>query len=393
MKKVSVIVPIYKGNCYIPNIIRMLEDNWVSVNKFEPIEIELILVNDFPSEKLAVKRQMAKNISLVEIVNKNNSGIHFSRIQGFLQSKGELILFLDQDDEISPVYLREQLCALKDYDMIICNGKHRNNLIYKNTAELNRALNENEYRNGYNRIASPGQVLLRRQAIPAEWLNNIITQNGADDYFLWMLMFCKKNKIAIQDKILYLHVISDDNTSKDLIGMDWSVIEVAEKMKSLGFLTPEEEISIRESRTSVNMQGFPDKTTNFEEQKYKRMVEALDIWMTLRERKLSVDRLLTKKCLNKIAIYGAGILGKHLYYELQGSDIQVECFIDQNSKAKVKEIKTVVLGAPIGQVDAIIVTPIIEYAQIRENLKKLYSCQILSITSVLFNVDYDLQTE
>ena len=392
MKKVSVIVPIYKGNRYIPNIIRMLEDNWESSNKFEPIEIELILVNDFPSEKLAVKGQMAKNISLVEIVNKKNSGIHFSRIQGFLQSKGEYILFLDQDDEISPVYLREQLRALEDYDMIICNGKHRNDLLYQNIEGLNRAVNESEYRNGYNRIASPGQVLLRRQAIPEEWLNNIITQNGADDYFLWMLMFCKKKKIGIQDKILYLHVLSDENTSKDLIGMEKSVFEVAEKMKTLGFLMPEEERKIRENWTAAYGQELSDKV-NYEELKYKKMVEVLDTWMILRDRKISVDRLLTKKGLYKIAIYGVGILGKHLYYELQESDIKVECFLDQNSKAKIGGMKTVVPGAHIGQVDAIIVTPVMEYAQISENLMKLYSCQILSITSILFNADYDLQTE
>ena len=392
MKKVSVIVPIYKGNHYIPNIIHMLEDNWESANKFEPIEIELILVNDFPSEELAVNGQMVNNISLVEIVNKQNRGIHFSRVQGFQQSNGEYVIFLDQDDEISPVYLREQLKTLEDYDMIICNGKNRNNLIYRNTTDLHKAIDENEYRKGVNRIISPGQVLLRRQAVPAEWLNNIITQNGADDYFLWMLMFCKKHKIGIQDKVLYWHVISGENTSEDFIGMERSVFEVAEKMKSLGFLTPEEEIAIRESAISEKMRELPDKI-NYEEQKYKRMVEALDIWMALRERKLSVDRLLTKKNINKIAIYGAGIFGKHLYYELQESDIQVECFIDQNPKAKINGMKIVVPGAHIGQVDAIIVTPIMEYAQIRGNLKEFYSCQILSFKSVLLNVDNDLQIE
>lgn len=60
---------------------------------------------------------------------------------------------------------------------------------------------------------------------------------------------------------------------------------------------------------------------------------------------------------------------------------------------KIKEMKIVVPGAHIGQVDAIIVTPIMEYTHIQENLKKFYSCQFLSITLVLFNVDYNLQTE
>ena len=125
-RKVSVIIPIYKGNSFISHLAYMLEENWKSVNKIEPVSIEMVLVNDFPDEKLEIKDRLMENISWIEVTNKQNSGIHFSRAQGLLHSSGDYVLFLDQDDIISPVYIREQIAELGAADAIICNGKNRN---------------------------------------------------------------------------------------------------------------------------------------------------------------------------------------------------------------------------------------------------------------------------
>ena len=382
MQKVSVIVPVYKGNCYMPNLVDMLEVNWKNVNQTDSVKVEMVLVNDFPLEELRIDPQWVKNISWRIITNDRNSGIHFSRVQGLIHSEGDFVLFLDQDDEISPVYIKEQLKALNDFDAVICNGKHDSDLIYRNTLAINKAIDIEAYKCGYNQIISPGQVLLRRGAIPEEWVNNILKYNGADDYFLWMLMLSKKRKMATQDKTLYWHVISDNNTSKDTLGMDKSVFEVTEKMKSLELLTPEEEATIRESRIPVEEEG--------KEQKFKRLLEK---WMVLRDRKISVEKFLSKKNINTIVIYGGGIFGKHLYYELKESNIQVECFMDQNMNAGVAGVKTIIPGVDIGSVDAIIVTPIMGYKQIWECLREYYTCDIISIDSVLSNADCELQAE
>nr|MDE6568604.1 glycosyltransferase [Lachnospiraceae bacterium] len=104
-RKISVIIPIYKGNSFIPYLAYILEENWRTANKIEPISIEIILVNDFPVEKLEIKEQWMRNISWIEITNKQNCGIHFSRVQGLLHSSGDYVLFLDQDDKISPIYI------------------------------------------------------------------------------------------------------------------------------------------------------------------------------------------------------------------------------------------------------------------------------------------------
>lgn len=55
MQKISVIIPIYKGKRYIPNLIRMMEDNIRFIGQEESAQIEMILVNDFPDEKIELR--------------------------------------------------------------------------------------------------------------------------------------------------------------------------------------------------------------------------------------------------------------------------------------------------------------------------------------------------
>lgn len=388
MKRISVIVPIYKGNSYIPHMIRMLEDNWRNANKAEPLEIELVLVNDFPEEALNVETQWVKNISWISVTNERNRGIHFSRVQGLLHSSGSMIFFLDQDDRISPVYIKEQMNALGEYDAIICNGKNCSDLIYKDTIELHRAVNGEEYRNGYNWIISPGQVLLKRKAIPAEWIENILDANGGDDYFLWTMMFCKNSKIGIQDKVLYWHVITDENTSKNINNMNKSVFKMVDIMRNMGYLSIDEETKIKERRTERIVQDHFSVEDFEKEKNYKRLLE---LWMTLRERDIFVDKYFEKQGFKRVAIYGLGMFGKHLYYELKESTVQIACFIDQNKKTELEGVKTVAPGQQIDSVDVIVVTPFMEFFEIQEMLKQYYTCEIISINAVLHNADCELQ--
>lgn len=388
-RKISVIIPIYKGNSFIPHLAYMLEENWKSANKIEPVDIEMVLVNDFPDEKLEIKRQLLRNISWIEVTNKQNSGIHFSRVQGLLHSSGDYILFLDQDDKISPVYIREQIAELGSADAIICNGKNRSNLIYRNSEKLKKAIEKEDYWNGCNRIVSPGQVLIRRSAIPEEWVRNILINNGADDYFLWMLLFGQNKKMKIHNKVLYWHLISDLNTSDNTAEMNASVLEMLSKMRTFGYLSSEEEKKIGQTRNCLR----PDMVSVEKYRKEATYKQILNMWMVLRDRKITVDKFFNKVGIKRIAIYGGGILGKHLYYELRETDVTVVCFLDKNRKVDISGIKTVVPGEPIEEVDAIIITPIMEYGKIREDLRRRYDFDTISIETVIYNADCELMTD
>ncbi len=387
--KISVIVPLYKGKKYITKIYEMMYENINNIPKDKLIVIELILVNDFPQEKLVIPDFVDDRFVVKIIENKINSGIHFSRVEGLRNSYGEYILFLDQDDEISPKYINEQLQCLGGNDAIICNGKIQGRLIYRTVDELNRVLDKWDYRHGINKIASPGQVLIKRNAIPHEWIDNILVYNGADDYFLWMLMFYNNKKMKVQDKVLYCHMYTGDNTSSDNNEMNRSIKEVAEFLYNRNILNAEEfkwiynqkSITASEEKMSDIIGEYPKV------QKYKQLLE---IWMELRDRKVSFSYFFEHQKIKRIAIFGAGMFGSHLYYELQKSCISVVCFIDSKNISDINEIETIKPGQEIEDIDAIIITPVLEYKEIAESLGKFYDCYMISLESVLMNADCKL---
>jgi hypothetical protein len=80
-----------------------------------------------------------------------------------------------------------------------------------------------------NLIASPGHCLIRRDALPAEWLENPMHVNGADDYFLWMLLFDQGARFALNERPVYIHRNSvEGNLSFDLEKMLFSCREMVD---------------------------------------------------------------------------------------------------------------------------------------------------------------------
>ena len=88
---ISIIIPIYKGQRFINKIIGMLENVRSNAKHYE---LEIMLVNDYPKEDIFIDTYLKGPIHLIK--NKENLGIHKSRIEGLLYSTGEYILFLDK---------------------------------------------------------------------------------------------------------------------------------------------------------------------------------------------------------------------------------------------------------------------------------------------------------
>lgn len=90
--KLSVLIPFYKGNSVINETLSSIEKNL----GFD--DYEVIIINDSPDEPIILNK-IFKNTKIIS--NSKNLGIATSRNKAFEQSKGEYILFLDQDDLIS----------------------------------------------------------------------------------------------------------------------------------------------------------------------------------------------------------------------------------------------------------------------------------------------------
>ena len=66
---ISIITPVYKGNKYLPNLVKYIEEAAKNVGKYQ---VEWLLVNDFPEEKVDKPESHIKNLKIRLINNERN---------------------------------------------------------------------------------------------------------------------------------------------------------------------------------------------------------------------------------------------------------------------------------------------------------------------------------
>jgi glycosyltransferase involved in cell wall biosynthesis len=87
--KVSVIIPVYNGERYLSSAIESVLNQTYE-------DLEVIVVDDGSTDR---SQDIILNLKeSITYIYQSNSGVAAARNRGFLQSRGELIAFLDQDD-------------------------------------------------------------------------------------------------------------------------------------------------------------------------------------------------------------------------------------------------------------------------------------------------------
>ncbi|MBW8245106.1 glycosyltransferase [Muricauda oceani] len=113
--KISVIVPIYKIEAYLPKCIDSL------LNQSFP-HFELILVNDgSPDLCPKICDDYAKIDSRIKVVHKENGGLLSARKEGLKNSSGKYISYVDGDDWVDNYYLDVlyKLAEANDSDLVV----------------------------------------------------------------------------------------------------------------------------------------------------------------------------------------------------------------------------------------------------------------------------------
>ena len=268
--KISVIVPLYYGKKYIQNIVNMMRRNQEKC--IDVADLELILVNDSPDEKISEdewKGQKDFDIKLVS--NQKNQGIHYSRVYGLSYATGQYIMFFDQDDIIADDYFVSQLKHMsKKCDVVVANGSAQyatySKCLYRFAFMQWTVKHIWFYAKFDCRIISPGQCLIRKDSIPEIWKKNILKINGADDYFLWLLLLTRKCKFDINREKIYIHVYTTVNTSNDENKMKQSVIEMLSLVGKSISIKNQKRIGARISRRN----GIIDSITKIVENMNRR---------------------------------------------------------------------------------------------------------------------------
>ena len=124
---ISVIVPIYKVEKYLPRCVDSIINQTFA-------DIEIILVNDGSPDRCGqICDDYALHENRIKVFHKENGGLSDARNTGIELAKGEYITFVDSDDYIAPNMLEHLMSNLEQYnaDIVQCGFLR----VYENDTE------------------------------------------------------------------------------------------------------------------------------------------------------------------------------------------------------------------------------------------------------------------
>ena len=112
-KKISIIIPVYKVECY-------LEECMESLLKQSYHNLEIILIDDESPDKCPqiCDFYMEKD-DRVKVIHKKNGGLSSARNAGIAIAKGSYLAFIDGDDFVCKDYIETLICACEENDVKI----------------------------------------------------------------------------------------------------------------------------------------------------------------------------------------------------------------------------------------------------------------------------------
>ncbi len=346
---VSIVVPLYKGNEYVKNIIQMIKRNYEYCKSSINIDVEIIFVNDFPEE--IIDLPFEKNIKMMVIQRKKNGGIHAARVDGLMNAKGSYIIFFDQDDYVrdSWLYTLFREITVKECDAIVCNGwRSRYKYLYS-MEKMHSNINDlNFYLDYGNAIVSPGQAIIKRKSIPEEWINNIKKINGCDDHLLWLIMLKKESIFGIVDEYLYYH-----NPGRHSYSISQGVFYNSYK-ENIQILEKEKLINSTEIR---RMKKMAERFNDGSETKIA-VIELITKLYVKRINGVTLSEVLERENIKTIAIYGVGRLGQIITEDLSNSKIKICYIIDREAEDFFGEYKVLRVNDNLQYVDMVIDTTV-----------------------------------
>lgn len=155
-----------------------------------------------------------------------------------------------------------------------------------------------------------------------------------------------------------------------------------EKYKILEWIEEGREIGVIESKKK--------KAESDELKKMQLYFEVLCRWLLLKNRNVSMEKYFLDKGIKKIAVYGYTELTSQLEEELEGTTIDVECFIDKVSKVTNSGKMTISPNEKMPIVDMIVVTPIFYYDSICADLSIKTDAPIISLETVISELLHEL---
>lgn len=236
MPKISVIVPVYNTEKYLPATLKFIAEQTFS-------DMEIIFVNDCSTDNsLALLQEYASNDKRVKILNnEKNSGAAISRNKGIEAAQGEYLLFLDADDLFEPTLVADVVARieLSGADIVIFNYDRTNSSKKINLKKCRKVTSKlyfspDEIPKRIFNIGPPNAFskCFKRSLIEN---NNIRFQNlkSCNDVYFTIIALALAEKISILDKVLIHYRTDAQNNITSKRGSYYeNIIKAMEEVKN-----------------------------------------------------------------------------------------------------------------------------------------------------------------
>ena len=118
--------------------------------------------------------------------------------------------------------------------------------------------------------------------------------------------------------------------------------------------------------------------------KHRDLFLLMNQWVRVKQRKKELRSYFSQTDIRTIAIYGMNIVGETLLNELKETEIRVLYGIDRNAEGIYTNIDVVLPETDLKDVDAIIVTAVTYFDEIKEFLNKKVKCKVISLEDILY---------
>ena len=327
---------------------------------------EYIIVDGVSTDAtLSIVQELAGEDRRIQWYSEPDSGIYNAMNKGICRAKGDFLLFLNAGDEFHSDDVLDQAAEVViGADIVIGDVAFKKDSgLHKTTYSVGLELLENLKK---GRCVCHQVVFASKQCLGS----------GFDEDF----MFCADydwlcRQVNAGKKIVKLDAVVTDF---DIHGVTSQVRYQKQHWKEYF------EVIRRNFPPTGFRYGAEVKALFVQQRKEHIWYEFMNRWLSLKQRGVNLSSFFTDKGINSIAIYGIQHMGERLYDELRNSEVEVVYAVDRNYEEATWDIPVIHPDDVLAAVDAVVITPIFDFLEIKDKLSEKLDCPMFFIEDVLF---------
>lgn len=224
--KLSLIIPIYNAELFLPRLFENIEAQGLFQDKEEIGEV--IFVNDESHDRSAeiIEEYRKKHPNWVRIVSQKNQGQHIARNTGILVAKGDYIAFMDQDDALAvggltfllDIITKENVDVARGGFKVVDDKEIEHWREFRDTADGYSIMNGEELlisTEGFSYFPQIWIALYKRTFLLEKKIMFDVQQYYLEDVVFNLNMALNTEKIAVVERVVYLYYFRESSVSHD----------------------------------------------------------------------------------------------------------------------------------------------------------------------------------